>query len=93
MDMMLFTNGDAQNEPNGVWMYVLEWLSRSGAWVAYGMDTRYGSLKADVIQLERLGYYRDRRRVRHWFKETSFGDVPSGSGREKSIPHSVPTGG
>ena len=70
MTKIAFTSGTPQQEPNGTWYYVVEWLSRNGVWVAYGMDTKYVSLRSDIATLDRLGYHRDRRRVRHWFQET-----------------------
>lgn len=71
MQKMAFTSGAAQQDTNGTWHYVLEWLSENGVWVAYGMATQYAPLRQDVAVLERLGYLRDRRRVRHWFQENA----------------------
>lgn len=65
---MVFTTGDEQEQEQGVWLYVLEWLSQRGVWVVYGMSERYSQLRSDVKQLERLGYRLNRRRVRHWLQ-------------------------
>lgn len=68
MQRMEFTSGEAKQDTAGRWYYVVEWLSQRRVWVAYGIAERYGELRHDIDQLERLGYYHDRRRVRHWHK-------------------------
>lgn len=54
----------------GRWWYILDWQNRAGIWIAYDKAENIAHLRPSIETLDRLGYDRTRRRVRHYREET-----------------------